>query len=76
MSTKSTTLFVEDLGNGNLRVTEGGGKPAVISRMTCTDATRPAATKYPIGFGIWNLDDNAYNYSDGTNWRTAGGTIT
>jgi len=41
-----------------------------------TDANRPVATTVPAGAVVWNTDDNAPNYSDGTNWRTAAGATT
>lgn len=41
-----------------------------------TDGNRPSAGSVPAGFMIWNTTDNALNVSDGTNWRTATGTIT
>lgn len=40
------------------------------------DATRPAPADWPIFSAIWNTDDNALNWSDGTNWRDAAGVIT
>jgi len=40
------------------------------------DLTRPAATAWPIFAAIWNTDDLALNWSDGTNWRDAAGVIT
>lgn len=55
-----------------------------VGKMTTTsgplekfsNAARLSATLYKIGTAIWNTDDNAPNYSDGTNWRDAAGTIT
>jgi hypothetical protein len=41
-----------------------------------TNITRPSATLYPVGAGIWNTDDSAYNYSDGTAWRDSVGVLT
>lgn len=41
-----------------------------------SNAGRPAATAYAAGSAIWNTDDNAPNYSDGTNWRDAAGSTT
>lgn len=41
-----------------------------------TNLTRPNAADYPPGAWIWNLDDNAPNWSDGTNWRDSDGNIT
>jgi hypothetical protein len=41
-----------------------------------TNLTRPSAALYPIGASIWNTNDNALNYSDGTAWRDAMGVIT
>jgi hypothetical protein len=43
---------------------------------TYTDATRPAANTLPAGSLIYNTDDTAPNYSDGTDWRDAMGTVT
>jgi hypothetical protein len=40
------------------------------------DATRPAAANVPIFSAIWNTDDDALNWSDGTNWLDATGAIT
>ena len=40
------------------------------------DATRPAAADWPLYAAIWNTDDNALNWTDGTNWRDAAGVIT
>lgn len=73
---ESKNIMVEDLGNGQFRQTETVGMPAVISRQVCTDATRPSATLFFPGTGIWNTDDAAWNYSDGTNWRDAVGALT
>lgn len=41
-----------------------------------TDLTRPAATAWPLFGAIWNTDDSALNWTDGTNWLDATGTIT
>lgn len=41
-----------------------------------TDAQRPAANTVPVGFSFWNSNDNAPNFSDGTNWRDAAGNLT
>lgn len=41
-----------------------------------TDATRPAASAVPAGTQIWNTDDGAPNWSDGTDWVDAAGTTT
>lgn len=40
------------------------------------NATRPSPTVVPLFTSIWNTDDDAPNYSDGTNWRDAAGIIT
>lgn len=72
----SKNIMTEDLGNGNFRQTETVGAPAIESRQVCTDATRPAASTFLPGTGIWNTDDGAYNFSDGTNWLDALGALT
>jgi hypothetical protein len=41
-----------------------------------SNVTRPSPSTYPVGGMIWNTDDEAPNFSDGTNWRDAMGTIT
>lgn len=76
MSVASKTIITEDLGSGVFRQTETTGQPAVEVRLSCTDATRPAASQYLPGTKIWNTDAGCYQYSDGTNWRTNDGTLT
>jgi hypothetical protein len=51
--------------------------PAVQSRQVCTDATRPDASTFLPGTGVFNLDDQAWNYSgtDGA-WHDALGGLT
>ena len=73
---ESKNIMTEDLGNGVFRQTETVGAPAVESRPVYTDSTRPSAALFLAGTRIWNTDDNAYNYSDGTNWRDAQGGLT
>jgi len=41
-----------------------------------TDLSRPAPADWPLFGAIWNTDDNALNWTDGTNWRDAAGVIT
>ena len=41
-----------------------------------SNATRPAAADWPLYAAIWNTDDNALNWSDGTAWRDAAGIVT
>lgn len=41
-----------------------------------TNLNRPNANTFRPGGKIWNSDDNAPNYSDGTAWRDAVGTPT
>lgn len=55
---------------GDVRVSGFIGAPIY------TNSTRPAAASWPKGTFFWNSDDNAPNYSDGTNWRDAAGNIT
>lgn len=40
------------------------------------NTTRPDPTTVAVGTQIYNTDDNAPNYSDGTNWRDSDGAIT
>jgi hypothetical protein len=71
----SKNIMTEDLGEGNFRQTEMTGMPAVDARQSCTDATRPAASTFLPGTGIWNSSAAQWQYSDGTNWYTAGGVL-
>jgi hypothetical protein len=43
---------------------------------TYLNSTRPDPTKVLVGLVIWNIDDNAVNWSDGTHWRDSDGNIT
>jgi hypothetical protein len=72
----SKNIMTEDLGDGNFRQTETTSMPAVETRFACTDATRPSAALYLPGTKIWNSDAGCHQISDGTNWRTADGTLT
>jgi hypothetical protein len=74
---ESKNILTEDLGNGTFRQTETVGMPAVQSRQVCTDATRPDASTFLPGTGVFNLDDQAWNYSgtDGA-WHDALGGLT
>jgi len=73
---ESKNILTEDLGNGTFRQTETVGMPAVQSRQVYTDATRPAASTFLPGTGIWNTDDLAWNFSTGTDWVDALGVLT
>jgi hypothetical protein len=41
-----------------------------------TNLSRPLPADWPLYAAIWNTDDNALNWTDGTNWRDAAGAIT
>jgi hypothetical protein len=73
---ESKNIMTEDLGNGNFRQTETTGEPAIESRQVYTDATRPDATTFLPGTGIWNSDANAWQFSNGTAWYDAMGVLT
>jgi hypothetical protein len=73
---ESKNIMTEDLGNGIFRQTETTSAPAIEARMVCTDATRPAASTFLPGTRVWNSDDDAFNYSNGTNWYDALGGLT
>lgn len=44
--------------------------------LSFTNITRPLPADLPVLSTIWNSDDNAMNWTDGTNWRDAQGVIT
>ena len=48
----------------------------VVKVGVYANATRPAASSLKLGTQIWNSDDLAPNWSDGTNWRDAAGVVT
>lgn len=50
------------------------GPPFTI--QVYSNATRPDASNVPAGHMIWNSDDLAPNFSDGTEWRDAFGAST
>lgn len=65
-----TLLYNKLTGTGNTGWVADGYQTIVF-----TDGTRPSPS-VGIGFVIYNTDDNAPNWSDGTNWRLADGSIT
>lgn len=72
----------ERIENGDITLsfeTEAGDAAAVGAQESLpsfSDVTRPAPGDWPTFSMIWNTDDNAPNFTDGTNWRDAAGTIT
>ena len=74
-SAKTRNVMTEDLGSGKFRDRDFDA-PAMTHIRVYSNSTRPAAGLFRPGFRIWNTDDNAPNYSDGTNWRDAAGVIT
>jgi len=44
--------------------------------LVTDDAGRPAATAVPAGTVIFNTDDDAPNWSNGTDWKDAAGVTT
>jgi hypothetical protein len=51
--------------------------PAIpVPPASFSDATRPAATEFVVGTWIFNTDDGAPNWSDGTVWRDSDGNET
>jgi hypothetical protein len=44
--------------------------------LSFSDTTRGSAADVPVLSYIWNTDDNALNWSDGTVWRDATGAVT
>jgi hypothetical protein len=54
-------------------VSSGGGAPV---GTTYSNTTRPTASTLPAGTMIFNTDDGAPNWSNGTNWVDASGDLT
>lgn len=74
-------------GGAHMAKNDGSGKPALPDILTdavaalpggrvFTNASRPAANTFTAGMQIWNTDDNAPNWSDGTAWRDGAGLVT
>lgn len=47
-----------------------------LSGASYSNTTRPLASSVAAGTPIWNTDDGAVNWSDGTVWRNAAGDPT
>jgi hypothetical protein len=71
----AVTAFALDRIGGSITFTTNGATDNVTLRVY-TNATRPSAASVRRGFQIWNSDDNAPNYSDGSSWRDAAGNVT
>ncbi len=65
-----TTLGTTTAGSGDT------GWLGVNGIDTQTNAGRPAANSVPTGYEIFNTDDGFPNWSDGTNWVDATGSVT
>lgn len=50
--------------------------PPAAEPTRVDNTTRPEPGDVAVGTWVWNTDDNAPNWSDGTNWRDAQGNIT
>ena len=52
----------------------------IVTVTTFSNITRPAANAVGASPAApvqgWNTDDNAFNFSDGTNWYNAVGNLT
>lgn len=67
--------LVGDL-DSNFRTIEKEINTLVLKQMiTYTTAGRPNAPDVPVGSYFFNTTTNIPNFSDGTNWRDAAGTI-
>lgn len=78
-STSNPTLFYNNLigdMDSNFRTIEKEFNTLKLEQMiTYTTATRPNAADVPVGSFFFNTTTNIPNFSDGTNWRNAAGTI-
>ncbi len=62
--------YIKDEGSGNT------GWKAINGIAAHTDASRPSCVAGLTGYMIFNTDDGAPNWCDGTNWVDATGTTT
>lgn len=78
-STSNPVLFYNNLVgdlDSNFRTIEKEINTIKLDQMiTYTTATRPNAADVPVGSFFFNTTTNIPNFSDGTNWRDAAGTI-
>ncbi|WP_211062127.1 glycosyl hydrolase family 28-related protein [Heyndrickxia faecalis] len=66
-----TILYSKISGTGNT------GWRTINQQLTVfNNSTRPSPSYVGVGGVIYNTDDNAPNFSDGTNWRDAMGNLT
>ncbi len=62
--------------NKRLEYQSGGSTIGHGQYIEFSDSSRPAANNFETGVRIWNTDDSAYNYSDGSSWLDASGSGT
>jgi hypothetical protein len=75
----ATSRSIFSYESGNIRKFVNDGK--LVANMfsqpdQVTNLSRPPASEYPAGTSVWNSDDAAPNFSDGTDWRDAAGNLT
>lgn len=78
-STSNPTLFYNNLVgdmDSNFRAIETSANAiTLIQLITYATVDRPNPANIPVGSMIFNTTTNLPNFSDGTNWRNAAGTI-
>ena len=72
----STTTAIDNYSEDALFLGTGNEMLGARLGTNWADGTRAAASSMNPGTMIYNTDDNAPNWSDGTNWRDAAGSVT
>jgi len=73
--TEGTMVWVSD-ENVQYVYEDGAWRLSTLPARSYDNTTRPDASTVVRGTPIFNTDDNAPNWSDGTNWRDAAGNLT
>ncbi len=67
--------LVSALDINSRKIEQAINEISIIQLAIYTTANRPDSSKIPVGSMIFNTSTNIPNFSDGTNWRDAAGTI-
>lgn len=76
VSFNNMSVGVDSYARDSVLMGYGGKLPVFRPDQVFADSTRPAASGVAAGGYVYNTDDNAPNWSDGTNWRDAAGNVT
>jgi len=78
---RDSTLDLVDNNRNTVATLNSDGTLVTVSGVALplpsySNSTRPDAGSISVGGAIWNTDDNAPNWSDGSDWRDGSGSVT